>query len=283
MDRVPLSGDCAVDGTMEASGLVSDLIKLFVGASAQNEDLEAEIVLAFSARKYCTLDLDITFMRQAASGPWSNWASNANGRTPFSAFRWSLPSVCGYKGKALYTDVDFVFLSDLTELWNQPIPNVALVRNATGKLTTSCILFDCTKAKGHVPDLDVLRAMPDTHGSMLRYFRAHPQLLTPFAGNWDCPDLKGSSLDDPTLKAVHFTRISSQLHLKHAIPRLKAEGRTHWYQGVIQPHPRPELQALFDHLLLEAHAEGYTLDRYRVEPFGGATRKNFVYANENRR
>lgn len=255
---------------------MSETIRLFVGTSANGEDYEAEAVLEHSARKYCTLPLAITWMRQAAKGPYSGWACGT-GRTPFTHFRWSIPAVCGYQGRAIYTDVDFLFLADLAELWTQPIQNVALVRNPTGKVSTSSILFDCAKAKGHVPDLDKLRRMPDAHGAVLNYFRAHAELVSATDGNWDCGDLRGYNLDDPRVKAIHYTRIESQLHLKHAMPRLKAEGRAHWYTGEVFPHPRPELQALFDQLLVEAKAAGYTPDRYRTEGFKGATRKGFAY------
>lgn len=251
-------------------------IRLFVGVGANNEDLEAQAVLEYTARKYCTEPLELTWMRQAAKGPWSGWACGT-GRTPFTHFRWSIPAVCNYEGRAIYTDGDFFFVADLAELWRQPIPNVALVRNATGKLSTSCILFDCARAKGHVPSLDELRAMPDAHGRLLNYFRAHPELLAPTAGNWDCADLKGSSLSDPNLKAVHYTRIETQLHLKHAIPRLRQEGRQHWYTGEVFEHPNRELVVYYDQLLVDAQAAGYTLDRYRVKAFDGADRKDFAY------
>lgn len=252
------------------------MIRLFVGTSAQNEDLEAMAVLEHTARKHCSMPLEITWMRQARKGPWSGW--NAHGwRTPFTGFRWGIPAVCGYEGRAIYTDVDFLFFADLAELWNQPIPSVGLVRNATGKLSTSCILFDCARAKRHTPSLDELRRMGDAHGEMLRYFRRNLGLLSECSGNWDCPDLGGTTIDDPAVKACHYTRIETQLHLKHAVPRLAAEGQRHWYQGEVRVHPRPELQERFDAELAEAIAAGYTLDRYRVESFDGATRKDFRY------
>ena len=256
---------------------MSDPIRLFVGTSANNEDLEAECVLEYTARKHCSRPLEITWMRQAASGPWSGWASSATGRTPFTAFRWSLPAVRQWNGRAIYSDVDFFFTGDLGEVWAQPIPGVALVRNPTGKLSTSFIVFDCARARGHVPTLEQLRAMPDAHDAMLKYFRAHPELLAATEGNWDCPDLKGASLGDPQLKAVHFTRIETQLHLRYAVPRLKAEGRVHWYTGEIFSHPNQALVDHYDQLWREAQAAGYTVERARVTPFVKATRRDFSY------
>lgn len=260
---------------------MSDTIRLFVGTSAAGEDYEAEAVLESTARTHASLPIDFVWMRQAAVGPFSGWESVKKSRTPFTAFRWALPALCCYQGKALYTDVDFLFTADLAELWNQPIPHVALVRNATGKLSTSCILFDCANAKGHVPDLKALKKMPDAHDTMLHYFRSHQELLDPCDGNWDCSsfekDTKGqTALDDPRIKAIHYTRIESQLHLKHAIPRLAKEGRRHWYLGDVVPHVRQDLQTLFDGLLEDAKAAGYTYDRYAYGHYA-LERKDFRY------
>lgn len=253
------------------------MIRLFVGTSANNEDLEAQAVLEYSARKHCSMPLEITWMRQAKKGPWSGWRSCSAGRTPFTSFRWSIPAVCGYEGRAIYTDVDFFFVDDLAKLWAQDIPKVGLVRNATGKLSTSCILFDCAKAKGHVPALDTLKKYPDAHSTVLSYFRQNLGLLTPFVGNWDSAD----SLRADTC-AVHYTRIETQLHLKHAIPRLKAEGRSHWYTGEVFPHKDAALQAMFDGLLAEAIAAGKGPECYRVEPFDGAVRRDFTYKHHGK-
>ena len=251
------------------------MIKLFVGADGNNCDLESQAVLEWSVRKHASEPVDIVWMQQAAKGPYSGWQCKS-GRTPFTHFRWSIPSLCNYQGRAIYSDSDFVFVADIAELWRQPIPNVALVRNPTGKVSTSLILFDCAKARGHVPSLETLRTMSDAHGTVHHYFRANTHLLNPTDGNWDCADLRGYQLGDPAIKAIHYTRIESQIHLKHALPRLKAEGRAHWYTGEIHEHARPELQALFDQLLEEATANGYPPERYRVKPFQ-TVRKDFTY------
>lgn len=253
---------------------MTETIRLFVGTSANGDDYEAEAVLEHSARGHCSLPLDIVWMRQGVK-PWKGWACET-GRTPFTHFRWSIPSVCNYEGRAIYTDVDFLFCADLAELWRQDIPGVGLVRNPTGKVSTSCILFDCAKAKGHVPPVETLKRLPDAHGAVLNYFRAHTHLLAATEGNWDCGDLRGYDLDDPLVKAVHYTRIETQLHLKHAAPRLAALGRSHWYTGETFPHSRPELQAVFDQLLVAAVAAGYTEDRYGYQDVAIA-RKDFTY------
>lgn len=256
---------------------MSEPIRLFVGADGTNCDLESQMVLEYSVRKHATEEVSITWMQQAADGPWSGWKC-ASGRTPFSHFRWSLPSVCGYQGKAIYTDSDFVFLADIAELWNQDVPGVLLSKQPKKHIgKTCCLLFDCARAKGHVPDLKSLRKMAEPQGEMTKYFRAHPELSSGFDGNWNALDGDGLAIGDPRMKAIHYTRMEHQFQLKYAIPRLKAEGRTHWYAGPVFQHPRPDLQALFDTLYAEALAAGYSVEQYRVDPFDGATRKAFTY------
>ena len=268
---------------------MNDPIRLFVGTSANGEDREAEAVLEYTARKHCSLPIDITWMRQAAKGPWSGWRSSASGRTTFSAFRWSVPAVCNFQGKAIYTDVDFFFLADIAELWHQDVSgsHVMLMKGPDGKLNySSSILFDCAKCQGHVPSLDRLRKIPDAHSDMLAYFRPRrEQLIGGMAGDWNCQTYEkmrvGATvpLDLSEAKAYHFTRIEHQLHLRYAVPRLKAEGRSHWYTGAIGPHPHGGLIDLYDTLYREALAAGYTPDRYPVEAFDGATRRNFTYTH----
>ncbi len=267
---------------------MSEPIRLFVGTSANGQDAEAEMVLEFTARKHCSLPLDITWMRQAASGPYSGWASSANNRTPFSSFRWSPPAVCGYQGRAIYTDVDFFFLADLAELWAQDIPGdrIMAMKGPDGKLSNSaCILFDCAKCKGHLPDLKHLKAMPDAHEQMLAYLRPRKdQLIQGLEGDWNCKAYEKLSqakpippLDLSKAKAYHFTRIEHQLHLHYAIPRLKTARQSHWYTGPVSAHPHQELVAFYDGLYRDALDAGYTVDQYRVESFAGATRNAFTY------
>lgn len=255
---------------------MSETIRLFCGADGTNCDLESQMVLEYSVRKHATQPVSIVWMQQAAEGPYAGWKCGS-GRTPFSHFRWSIPAMCGYEGKGIYCDSDFLFLADIAELWNQDVPGVFLSRQPKGKLgKTCCLLFDCAHAKSHVPDLAALRKMAEPQGQMLKYFEQHPELSSGFSGDWNALDGKGVvDIHSPRTKAIHYTRMETQCHLRYAIPRLRSEGRAHWYTGPTFQHPQDDLQALFDRLYSEALAAGYTVDQYRVEAFTGATRKDF--------
>ena len=258
------------------------MIRIFVGADGTNSDLESQAVLEFTARRYCSEPLEITWMQQAAAGPWSGWDAGS-GRTPFTHFRWGIADACGYEGRAVYCDSDFIFRADLAELWRQPMaPGVVLLMKRTdGKLKTCSMLIDCAAARGHIPTLRELRSQPNPGDAMLVYCRTHREILGAYEGNWNCIDGESyETLDDPRIKAIHYSRIETQPHLRHALPRLKREGRAHWYTGEIRPHARPDVEGLFDHELAGAIAAGYTPERYRVTPFEGATRRNFTYSHQ---
>ena len=98
------------------------------------------------------------------------------------------------------------------------------------------------------------------------FFRANTHLVSACEGNWDSSD----TLTADTC-AVHYTRIETQCHLKHAIPRLKQEGRRHWYQGEVFPHPSEVVQATVDAYLAEATFNGFDVEHFRYKPRVGAT------------
>jgi hypothetical protein len=269
------------------------MIRLFVGTDCNNCDLESQAVLEYSVRKHASEPVEITWMRVSKKGPWSGWQTGS-ARTPFTHFRWSIPSVCNYEGRAIYTDSDFLFLADIAELWHQPIPGVLLAKTKNEKLgNSSCMLIDCARAKGHIPTIEELRKMPDAHATVERHFKDTPGLATSFEGAWNCIDLDSKpgrehrDINDPQIKAIHYSRIEGQLQLKHCLPRLKAEGGKHWYPDADKAAARiretgsahwiPELQALFDQLLEEATAAGFDIERYRVDPHGEFSKRAFVY------
>lgn len=262
---------------------MSDTIKLFIGTSPAGEDYEAEAVAAYTAHKFSTLPIEIVWMRQSKRGPYSGWKSCSNGRTPFSAFRWSIPAMCNFEGRGLYTDVDFVFHGDLAELWREDIPGVIVTKRPkpAGKIKTCCTLFDCAKAKRHIETIDGLRRMSDPHGHYSNYFKDRPELVSNYqSGDWNAID--AFDLSNPRIKATHYSRMEHQVHLKHAIPRLRAQGKTHWYAaggGEVFAHPVPALQAHFDAMLEEAKAAGLTYESFEYGSGVEISRRNFTYSS----
>jgi hypothetical protein len=141
------------------------------------------------------------------------------------------------------------------------------------------MLMDCAGigANEAWPAIDDLRRTAQ-HARMMDWIASRRELLGAFVGQWNCIDLKrASGLDDPTIKVIHYSSMPHQPHLKHAAARLAAKGLSHWYDGPTAPHWRPELQQLFDDLLIQAQAAGYAPENYEPEKiFGDYRKKSFA-------
>lgn len=257
------------------------MIRVFVGCAPNHEDIESQAVLEWSIRKHASKSVAIEWMKLSRD-PASPWYSDGDKgwqtkewATPFSGFRWAIPNRCNFSGRAIYTDSDVIFMADIAELWGQVIKpgKVALAKG--GSSWRYCVsLWDCYEAAEHGRPIDRLRTDPNAHRSMGTYYANNPQLTQAFVGDWNCLDGDGHrDLKDGMVKALHYTAMDSQPHLRHAISRLAAQGRKHWFNGAVKRHPRDDVIALFDEMLAEAIANGYGPERYCTDPLYGEMNK----------
>jgi hypothetical protein len=252
-----------------------ETIRIFVGCSANGEDAEAQAMLEYTLRHYASQPIDITWM-MLSRDPASPWYSDPGRHvgwntiqwaTPFSVFRWAIPHVCQFEGRAIYMDVDMIARADIGQLWRQPIPKALLWKDPKN----SCVmLFDCAKMKGVLPPFEDMRRKQGGY-SVYRDNHARPN-ATIFDGNWNCLDGENyASLLDPDIKVIHFTEVSTQPHFKFALPRLQREGKQHWNrQTKFIPHRRIDVEPLVDRIWKEAQTAGYTVAKYNdgLVPFG---------------
>jgi hypothetical protein len=254
-----------------------DAIRIFVGCSANGEDAEAQGMLEYTLRKYCTRPLDIVWMKLTRD-PNSPWYSNPekhegwNTRgwaTPFSAFRWSIPYVCDFDGRAIYMDVDQIARADIGGLWDQEIPDGKALL-AKNEKTFCVMLMDCERMKKVVPSsYEVFRRTE----LMYRNVRESAGRNTAkFEGNWNCLDGENyKTLMDSDIKVIHFTKVETQPHFKFALPRLRVEGKHHWNRlAQFIRHARPDVEPLVDKVWREAQEASFTVAKYNTDlvPFG---------------
>lgn len=252
------------------------MIRLFVGCSANGEDAEAQALLEYTLNRHHRSDeqvaLEWMMLSRDAASPWysnpikrEGW--NTKGwATPFSAFRWAIPHVCDFSGKAIYCDVDKIFMADISDLWQQKIPDdkCMLVKD---EVHSCVILWDCERAKRFVPNFEMLRT---TEGFYRNVRRNIGSAAARFKGNWNCLDGESyATLTDPDIKIIHFTKVETQPHLKWALPRLRAKNKQHWNQWTLRaqqplPHRRPDVQPLVDTLWQQAQEAGYTAEKYEA-------------------
>lgn len=253
-----------------------ETVRIFVGCDPNNCDLEQMMVLDYSVRKHAHQPIDITWM-QLNHDPNSAWYSDQETgsgwhtekwATPFSGFRWAIPESCNFEGRAIYMDADVIVLCDVAELWAHPMSDDAIVVAKGGKSSArlcTCV-WDCKKAKSHLPSLDEMRADPDGHKKMMQLIKNDTRLVQPYLDSYN--NIDGEDLPIEKIKILHYSDMGTQFSHKYALPRLEAAGQKHWFDGKIMPHPRPELTALFDRYYQEALDAGFRPENYSMQPFG---------------
>lgn len=140
-------------------------IRLFIGTS-ENHDKTIEKIYTYSILKNTTSKVDITFLRPSMFPDWKRqgWG------TPFTCFRYAIPELCNFKGKAIYTDVDMINFRDIAHLWRTDLKGKAfgmvwdsLQMNSEkfkdtdqerGWWCDSVMLIDCEKAKPYVHSIE---------------------------------------------------------------------------------------------------------------------------------
>lgn len=261
--------------------MTDDPIRVFVGCSANDEDLESQLVLDYTLHKHTDRQVILTWMRFDAD-PCSPFYSNAvaeqgwNARvwaTPFSGFRWAIPELCHFEGKAIYLDSDFIIQDDIGKLWDEEFKEgkIIIAKGSSANRRFCCSMWDCEAARPHVLPLITLMRDERQHQKMMHYFSSHPGLVQSFSsGDWNAMDTNlPTDLKREDIKAIHYTRMDVQPHLRYAVPRLKAQGKNHWYYGKVVRHEREDLIQLFDEVYFEALDNGYSLKHYvNPSPFG---------------
>jgi len=88
-------------------------IRVFVGAdSAQSLGVK---ILEFSIKKHTPMSVEVQLIDDRDVPVPRNPASRS--RSGFSFSRFKIPSLCGYRGRAIYMDADMQVFTDLTKLW----------------------------------------------------------------------------------------------------------------------------------------------------------------------
>lgn len=261
-------------------------IKIFIGCDPNNCDLEQMMVLDFSLKKHTQASVELIWMQLShdSSSFWYSDPSQKQGwitekwATPFSGFRWAIPEYCNFQGRAIYMDTDVIVLDDIEKLWNHAIDGSAIVAAKGGESTArlcTCV-WDCEKAKSHIPPLDELKSNPDSHKNLMKMIKKEAFLVHPYQDHFNCID--GENLTIEEIKILHYSDMGTQFSHKYSLPRLERNNVKHWFDGEIFDHPRQDLAAIFDQYYQEALDAGFKLEDYAIQPYGEfskASQKNY--------
>ena len=227
---------------------MNDTVRLFIGSSANGEDCEIEAAYENSLRKNTKCNLEITWMRQTndLDSPWGGW-NTTRWSTPFSGFRWAIPEVCGFEGRAIYTDCDMINYRDIGELWDLDMngkPLAAREGQRFGGHEFCVTLIDCKIMSNYV-NMPIAR--------MKNVDSLHRRLITKFSGDfshvhsldprWNVLDGEGYKIDE--MWQLHFTNMATQ------------PWKPAWFTGVSKEHPRKDVVAEFYRARDDAFSNGY--------------------------
>lgn len=182
-------------------------LRIFVGTDQRMG--RAERVLEHSIRKHSTIPVEITWMRAGDPGFAEEWdRGRAPGRpysgvgwaTDFTCFRFAVPELAGFHGRAVYLDVDMIVLADVRELAEIDIDAVAAVPGRPWDV----IVWDCERAARVMPSIRLMQK-----GATYRDldYRLHSQEIVrhDLDPRWDCRDYVPEDA-----KLVHFTNMRTQ-------------------------------------------------------------------------
>ena len=198
-------------------------VRVFIG-SGEASLLERKIAI-HSLRKHTKRDLDIYVLNGTHNAiglndeepflaPMSLRIKYRN-ITEFSLYRFLIPELCDYQGKAIYIDSDTVCLSDIGELFDTPIGGADFLAKQDAYpgeelWGLSVMLIDCQRCRFDleriVDEIDAgLYSMSDFSCMGPRFLAKHPYQIGRLDPAWNVFD----QFDNQT-KLIHYTNLDTQ-------------------------------------------------------------------------
>ncbi|GAA6615440.1 glycosyl transferase [Scytonema sp. NUACC26] len=200
-------------------------VKVFIG-SGEASLLERKVSI-YSLRKHTKRELDIYVFNGTHNAielndskpfpaPMSLRIKYQN-VTEFSLYRYLIPQICDYQGKAIYIDSDTICLTDIGQLFDTPLQDFdflvkkdAYTNNGADLWGLSVMLIDCEKCKF---DLETIseEVAKDLYtytdfSCMSPAFLAHyPYKIGELNPQWNVFDYY-----DQSTKLIHYTNLYTQ-------------------------------------------------------------------------
>jgi hypothetical protein len=201
----------------------SERVKVFIG-SGEASLLERKTAL-YSVRKHTRRDLDIYVFNgthnavelndtQPIAAPMSLRVKYRN-VTEFSLYRFLIPEICGYQGKAIYIDSDMVLLTDIGKLFDTPMDGADFLAKSEAYpgealWALSVMLIDCEKCRF---DLEhVVDELDQGFYSMTEFSCMSPRFLSRNRYDIGRLDPRWNVFDewDSETKLIHYTNLEAQ-------------------------------------------------------------------------
>ena len=193
-DRSKVQVDCVVLSAQSAQPLLP--VRIFVGT--EDAQFRAERVFVWSVLRHRNPDrrYEIYLMRNLPGFDRRGWL------TGFTNYRFAVPELAGGRGKAIYNDVDQIYLADPGELFDQHIGDSGFL--SIDPSDTSVMLIDCAR----------MVSVWNTQEARRRRRKFLEEAAGQQARGWGRLDAGWNARDeeyDPlSSKLLHFTTIHTQ-------------------------------------------------------------------------
>lgn len=198
-------------------------VRVFIG-SGEASLLERKCAI-YSLRKHTKRDLEVYVFNgthnaielndnEPFSAPMSLRVKYRN-ITEFSLYRFLIPELCNFQGKAIYIDSDTICLSDIAELFDTPMGGADFMAKHDAYpgeplWGLSVMLVDCAKSRFNLEQIideidSSLYSMTDFSCMSSRFLSHHPYTIGQLDPNWNVFDRW-----DTQTRLIHYTNLETQ-------------------------------------------------------------------------
>lgn len=174
-------------------------VRIYVGTESSQHRAERVLLWSIYQQRNSQRRYEIYLMHDLAGFTRRGW------KTGFTAYRYAIPEFAGFKGRAIYNDVDQIYLDDPGVLFDQAMTGSGIL--ALNTIDTSVMLIDCAALEGIWDKQSIATAPRDRlHVSMLEYLnnRSKPGELPP---RWNARDHEYRNGESGLL---HYTILHTQ-------------------------------------------------------------------------
>lgn len=171
-------------------------VRIFLGTEPLQARAERVFIWSVKAHRDPARAYEIYLMKDLAGFDRTGWT------TGFTNYRYAIPHLAGEQGRAIYNDVDQIYLGDPAELFDLDMGGVGILCVNEGE--TSVSLIDCAKMASHWRRADAERGHKRPH--FLKII-ADEKLWGQLPPEWNVLD---GDLATETAKCYHFTTLRTQ-------------------------------------------------------------------------
>jgi len=183
----------AKDGAREST---KPPVRLFLGTEPAQHRAERVFLWSILRVRNPGRIYQIWLMKSLSGFPTGGWT------TGFTNYRFAIPHFAGGAGRAIYNDVDQIYLADPAELFDLDLDGHGFLAIAPDD--SSVMLLDCARMAG-IWSLE--RAQRTSKAELLREALATPGLYGPLAGDWNARD---GEYQVGRSKLLHYTTLHTQ-------------------------------------------------------------------------